>query len=80
MSRETTERVVDWTTRMARRYGGVVYTTSGERLDWGQALARPGYYCDPSLSPWHFIPHTLYAHYIRQFLLEHPSLLPVQRR
>ena len=35
--------VVDWTGRMARRYGGTVYDKSGKTWDWGQALCRECY-------------------------------------
>ena len=35
--------VIDWITRMARKYGGVVYEKDGNRWDWGQALCREVY-------------------------------------
>jgi len=35
--------VLDWTDRMARRYGGTVYDKKGLRWDWGQALCRECY-------------------------------------
>ena len=35
--------VVDWTSRMAEKYGGVVYDKSGKVWDWGQALCRECY-------------------------------------
>jgi hypothetical protein len=35
--------VLDWTWRMARKYGGIVYEKNGHCWDWGQALARECY-------------------------------------
>ncbi len=35
--------VLDWTERMAQKYGGTVYDKSGETWDWGQALCRECY-------------------------------------
>jgi len=36
--------LVDWTGRMARKYGGTVYDKeTGKTWDWGQALAREMY-------------------------------------
>ncbi len=35
--------VIDWTSRMAKRYGGTVYDKNGQRWDWGQALCRECY-------------------------------------
>jgi len=35
--------VLDWTSRMAKKYGGTVYEKNGKTWDWGQALARECY-------------------------------------
>lgn len=35
--------VLEWTVRMAKRYGGTVYEKNGKTWDWGQALARECY-------------------------------------
>jgi len=35
--------VLDWTLRMATKYGGIVRDTEGKIYDWGQALARECY-------------------------------------
>lgn len=35
--------VLDWTSHMARKYGGIVYEKNGKTWDWGQALARECY-------------------------------------
>lgn len=36
--------LVEWTSRMAKKYGGIVYDKEmGKTWDWGQALAREMY-------------------------------------
>lgn len=35
--------VSDWVGRMAPRFGGILHDASGQRYDWGQALAREQY-------------------------------------
>jgi len=34
---------LDWTYRMAMKYGGTVYEKNGKRWDWGQAICREQY-------------------------------------
>lgn len=48
MSRSERVKIIcDWIDRMTQRYGGVVIDkTTGQRLDWGQALARECYGVD----------------------------------
>jgi len=38
--------VLDWTERMAKKYGGTVYEKNGKTWDWGQALCRECYGVD----------------------------------
>lgn len=48
----TWDFVLDWTTRIGRRFGNtVVETQTGKRMDWGQALCREMYGVDWSNSP-----------------------------
>ena len=52
MKTPETEYVVEWTSRMARRYGGIVYDDeTGRQWDWGQALCREVYGPDWMNSP-----------------------------
>lgn len=47
-----------------------VGSTCSLLLEWQKAKTHY-----PPLSPWHFLPHTLYAHHVHAYLKEHPDLL-----
>lgn len=32
--------ILNWIQRMSYKFGGIVYTKNGKKLDWGQALCR----------------------------------------
>ena len=43
MRHQTWEWLINWTGRMAQKYGGTVWEKSGKWWDWGQAICREMY-------------------------------------
>jgi hypothetical protein len=43
MRHSTWQYLIDWISRMANKYDGIVYDHNGKRWDWGQAICREMY-------------------------------------